>query len=201
MDSIDQGKRLDDAGLDLILREARTHLGWRNEPIPDEKLRELFDLMKMGPTSANCSPARIVFVKSPEAKQRLLPALSKTNAAKTMVAPVTAIIAYDTKFYDHLPFLFPNPTARSWFAHDEKVALETAFRNSTLQGAYFIIAARAIGLDCGPMSGFDNAKVDAEFFAGTTFKSNFICSIGRGDPAALPERPQRFAFEQVCQIL
>jgi 3-hydroxypropanoate dehydrogenase len=201
MDSIDQGKRLDDSALDLILREARSHLVWRDDPVPEAKLRELFDLMKMGPTSANCSPARIVFVSSPEAKQRLLPALSKANADKTIAAPVTAIIAYDTQFYEHLPFLFPNPTARSWFAHNEKLALETAFRNSTLQGAYFIIAARAIGLDAGPMSGFDNAKVDAEFFAGTNFKSNFICSLGRGDPAGLPPRTPRFTFEQVCQIL
>lgn len=205
MDSTDQGhsagKRLDDASLDLILRAARSHLVWRDEKVAEATLRELYDLMKMGPTSANSSPARIVFVGSPEAKQRLLPALSKANADKTLVAPVTAIIAYDTQFYEHLPFLFPNPTARSWFAGNERLATETAFRNGTLQGAYFIIAARALGLDTGPMSGFDNAKVDAEFFAGTSFKSNFICSLGRGDPSALPPRAPRFTFEQVCQIL
>jgi 3-hydroxypropanoate dehydrogenase len=205
MDSSDQGYgaggRLDDAALDLILRGARAHLAWRDEPVADATLRELYDLMKMGPTSANCSPARLVFVSSPAAKQRLLPALSKANAEKTLVAPVTAIIAYDTQFYEHLPFLFHNPTARSWFAGNERLATETAFRNGTLQGAYLIIAARALGLDTGPMSGFDNAKVDAEFFAGTNFKSNFICSLGRGDPSVLPPRAPRFAFEQVCQII
>lgn len=195
------GRKLDAESLDIILRDARAQLAWHEDPIREATLRELYDLMKMGPTSANCSPARIVFVSSPEAKQRLLPALSKTNAAKTIVAPVTAIIAYDTQFYEHLPFLFHNPAAKSWFATNEKFATETAFRNGTLQGAYFIVAARALGLDTGPMSGFDNAKVDAEFFSGTNFKSNFICSLGRGDPSVLGPRAPRFAFEQVCQIL
>jgi 3-hydroxypropanoate dehydrogenase len=195
-------RTLDAAGLDLILREARTHNGWTSEPVSDETLRQLFDVMKMGPTSANCSPARIVFVRSDAAKQRLAPALSSGNRTKTMAAPVTAILGYDLHFYDQLPFLFPHDkSARSWFTSSEKLAHETAFRNATLQGAYFIIAARALGLDAGPMSGFDNAKVDAEFFAGTTVKSNFICSLGLGDPSKVFKRSPRFRFEDVCQVL
>ena len=194
--------RLDPASLDLIFREARTHNGWSDRPVPDDMLREVFDLLKMGPTSANCSPARLVFVRSPEAKQRLLPALSSGNAAKTMAAPVTAIIAYDLAFYDRLEYLFPHEkSARSWFTSSEELALETAFRNGTLQGAYLIIAARALGLDAGPMSGFDNAKVDAEFFAGTAVKSNFICSLGYGDPARLFKRSPRFGFDDVCTLV
>jgi 3-hydroxypropanoate dehydrogenase len=194
-------ERLDSAGLDLILREARTHNGWTSKPVSDDLLKALFDLLRMGPTSANCSPARLVFVRSNAAKQRLLLALSRGNAAKTMAAPVTVIIGYDTHFYDRLPFLFPHDqSARSWFTSSEKLALETAFRNGTLQGAYLIIAARALGLDAGPMSGFENDKVDAEFFAGTTVKSNFICSLGYGDPTKVFKRSPRFSFEDACRI-
>jgi 3-hydroxypropanoate dehydrogenase len=197
----EQISRLDAPGLDLILREARTHNGWTDRPVPDETLRALYDTLKMGPTSANCSPARFVFVRSEQAKQRLLPALSRGNSAKTMAAPVTAIIGFDTHFYDRLPELFPHDqSARSWFTSSEKLALETAFRNGTLQGAYLIIAARALGLDAGPMSGFDNAKVDAAFFEGTTIKSNFICSLGYGDPSKVFKRSPRLPFEQACRI-
>jgi 3-hydroxypropanoate dehydrogenase len=194
--------RLDAPSLDLIFRDARTHNGWSERPVPDELLRELFDLVKMGPTSANCSPARLVFARSPEAKKRLLPALSSGNAAKTMAAPVTAIIGYDLAFYDRLEYLFPHEkSARSWFTSSEKLAQETAFRNGTLQGAYLIIAARSLGLDAGPMSGFDNGKVDAEFFAGSSVKSNFICSLGHGDPTKLFKRSPRFGFDEVCTIV
>ena len=194
--------RLDDNGLDLLFRQARTHNGWKPEPVPETTLRALFDLMKMGPTSANCSPARLVFIQSTEAKARLLPALSRGNASKTMDAPVTAIIGFDVRFHDRLGYLFPqDPSAPSWFTSSEKLAHETAFRNGTLQGAYFIFAARALGLDAGPMSGFDNAKVDAEFFPGKSVKSNFICSIGYGNSSKIFKRLPRFAFDEVCQVL
>ncbi len=161
----------------------------------------IYDLMRWGPTSANCSPARIVFVSSPEAKERLKPFLSEGNRAKTMAAPVTAIIGYDLDFPDLLPRLFPhNPDAKNWFQNPALREI-TAFRNGTLQGAYFIVAARALGLDCGPMSGFDNAGVDKEFFAGTNIKSNFICSLGHGDAAGLFDRAPRLAFDEACKIL
>jgi 3-hydroxypropanoate dehydrogenase len=184
---------LDDAALDALFRSARTHNGFIDRPVPDEL---------MGPTSANCSPARILFLKSREAKERLRPALSLGNLEKTIAAPVTAVIGYDLDFYEHLPRLFPHDqTARSWFAGKPEVIQATAFRNGTLQGAYLILAARAFGLDCGPMSGFDNAKVDAEFFAGTSIRSNFLCNIGYGDPAKLFPRSPRYEFDEVCQIL
>src|SRR5262249_7260684 len=154
-------QELDDYALDVIFRKARTHNGWLDKPVSDDKLREFYELLKWGPTSANCSPARMLFLRTPEAKQRLAPALSPTNLDKTMAAPVTAVIGYDLKFYDLLPRLFPhNPGARNWFANSPEFAATTAFRNGTLQGGYLIIAARSVGLDCGPMSGFDNAKVD-----------------------------------------
>ena len=192
---------LDDNALDLILREARTHNAWLDRPVPDDKLRQVHALMKWGPTSANCSPARIVFIRSPAGKARLEPALSPGNLEKTRTAPVTAIIGYDTRFFEHLPRLFPHADMRGPYK-DNPVAAETAaFRNGTLQGAYFIIAARALGLDCGPMSGFDNAKVDAEFFAGTAVKSNFLCNLAYGDPKGLFQRSPRFDFADVCQIL
>ena len=190
--------------LDILFRKARTHNGWLDKPVADDALRQLYDLMKWGPTSANSSPARILFLRSPEAKQRLLPALSPNNADKTMAAPVTAIIGYDTKFYDHLPRLFPhNQEARSWFANSPQFAETSAFRNGTLQGGYFILAARSVGLDCGPMSGFDNAKVDAEFFTGplASVKSNFLCNLGHGDPSKLLPRSPRFDFDEVCHLL
>lgn len=193
---------LDEASLDLLFRQARTHNGWTDRPIPDALLQQLFDLVKMGPTSANCSPGRLVFIRSPEAKERLRPALSRGNATKTMAAPVTVIIGHDLRFYEKLGALFPHdPSAASWFTSSEPLAQETAFRNGTLQGAYLILAARALGLDAGPMSGFDNAKVDAEFFAGTSVKSNFICSLGYGDPAKVFKRLPRFSFDEACRIL
>ena len=193
--------RVDDDVLDLLFREARTHNGWTDRPVGDDTLRELYALARMGPTSANCSPARIVFVKSAEAKARLSPALSSGNRAKTMQAPVTAIIGYDTHFYERLPELFPqSKSAQSWFTSSEPLAVETAFRNGTLQGAYLILAARALGLDAGPMSGFDNAKVDAAFFAGTSVKSNFICSLGYGDPSKVFKRLPRLDFDEACRI-
>ena len=193
--------RVDDAALDLLFRNARTHNSWLDEPVPDAVLRQVYDLAKMGPTSANCSPMRIVFLRSAAAKERLRPALSQGNLAKTMKAPVTAIIAYDLAFYELLPRLFPQDDARGWFAgNDEKIRV-TAFRNGTLQGAYFIIAARAFGLDCGPMSGFDNAKVDAEFFPDGRYKSNFLINLGRGDGRNLWPRNPRLEFAEACAIL
>jgi 3-hydroxypropanoate dehydrogenase len=194
-------KILDDAALDALFRTARTHNRWQDKPVSDAMLRALWELAKMPPTSANCSPARLLFLCSPEAKARLRPALSEGNLEKTMQAPVTAIIGYDLDFYEKLPFLFPHADARSWFAGKPEVIQATAFRNGCLQGAYLILAARALGLDCGPMSGFDNAKVDAEFFPDGTVKSNFLCNIGYGDPAGVMPRSPRFAFDEVCRIL
>jgi 3-hydroxypropanoate dehydrogenase len=192
---------LDAGALDVLFREARTHNGWTDQPVTDDDLRAIFDLMKFGPTSANCSPARFVFVRSPEAKEKLKPALSAGNLAKTLAAPVTAIVATDPKFYDHLPKLFPHADARAWFVSSEALAEETAFRNSTLQGAYFILAARALGIDTGPMSGFDKAKVDEAFFADKVWKSNFLINLGHGDAAKVLGRSPRFAFAEACEIV
>lgn len=193
---------IDTAALDTLFRKARTHNGWIDRPVTDAQLGQIYDLMKWGPTSANCSPARIVFVRSPEAKARLKPAMSEGNLEKTMAAPVTAILGYDLKFYDRLPKLFPhNLDARNWFAHDEKAAEVAAFRNGSLQGAYFMLAARAVGLDCGPMSGFDNAKVDAAFFPGGQIRSNFLCNLGYGDSTKLFPRSPRLDFAEACQVL
>ncbi len=193
---------LDDRALDVIFRQARTHNAWQPRLVSDETLRQVYDLMKWGPTSANCSPARILFIRSPEAKQRLKPALSAGNRDKTMAAPVTAILGYDLEFYDLLPQLFPHDqSARSWFAGKPEVIQTTAFRTGTLQGAYLIAAARASGLDCGPMSGFDNARVDAEFFPGGRVKSNFLCNLGYGDPQGLFPRSPRLPFDEACTIL
>ena len=190
------------AALDQIFREARTYNAFLPREVSAAQLRAMYDLAKMAPTSANCSPARIVFVKSQEAKARLAPTLSEGNRAKTLAAPVTAIVATDHAFYEHLPKLFPHADARSWFAGDQALSEITAFRNGTLQGAYLIIAARALGLDCGPMSGFDNARVDAVFFANTTFKSNFLINIGYGDASRdLFPRSPRFDFDEVCSIV
>ncbi len=173
-------KRLDEAALDLLFREARSQNGWRPEPVPEALLREVYDLARMGPTSANCSPMRIVFVTTEAGKRKLEPALSDGNKRKTAAAPVTAIVAYDLAFYDALPQLFPHePDARNWFTGSEAHIQTTAMRNGTLQGAYLMLAARAFGLDCGPMSGFDHAKVDEAFFAGTAWRSNFLCNLGR----------------------
>ena len=193
-------KLLDNDALDTIFRTARTQNLYLPKPVSDEQLHALWDLMKFGPTSANCLPARIIFVKSKEAKEKLKLALIPSNVDKVMSAPVTAIIGYDLEFYEHLPRLFPHTDARSWFAGNPKLIETTAFRNGTLQGAYLIIAARSLGLECGPMSGFDNAKVDEAFFKGTTVKSNFLCGIGHGDHKAIFERSPRFAFDEVCKI-
>lgn len=192
---------LDDAALDLLFRLARTQDAWTGEPVGEATLRAAFDLLRMGPTSANCQPARFVFVMSDAAKEKLRPCLSAGNVAKTMSAPVTAIVGYDLAFLDQLPRLYPGADARSWFAGQPALIEETAFRNGTLQGAYLIMACRALGLDCAPMSGFDRAKVDAAFFTGTTIRSNFICSIGHGDPSVLRARRPRLAFEDACTIV
>ncbi len=183
-----------------LFDHARTHNAFTNEPVPPETLRRLYDLMKWGPTSANCSPARIVFVVSPEGKAKLLPCMSAGNHEKTKQAPVTAIIGMDMAFHDKLPQLFPHTDARAWFAGKPEVIAATAFRNSSLQGGYFIMAARALGLDCGPMSGFDAAKVDAAFFAGTSITANFVCNLGHGDPAGIFPRSPRLAFDEACRI-
>jgi 3-hydroxypropanoate dehydrogenase len=187
--------------LDQLFRDARTHNAWRDEDVPDALLHEIVDLAKLGPTSANCSPARFLFVKSREAKERLKPHLSEGNRDKTMKAPVCAIIGYDLDFYQHLPKLFPHTDAKSWFEGDDDKIFDTAFRNGTLQGAYLIMAARALGLDCGPMSGFDNKGVDREFFAGTKVKSNFLCNLAYGDPSVLFPRSPRFDFDEMAKII
>lgn len=187
--------------LDALFRTARTQNAWQDRPVTEDKLRELYDLLKFGPTSANASPARFVFVRSAEAKARLEPALSAGNRAKTQAAPVTVIVAYDPKFYDRLPVLFPHADARSWFAGNETLAEATAFRNSALQGAYLILAARAVGLDTGPMSGFDAAQVDAEFFADSGYKTNFLVNLGYGDPAGVKERLPRLGFDEAARIV
>jgi 3-hydroxypropanoate dehydrogenase len=192
---------LDDIALDTIFRAARTQNAWTDTLISEEKLHELYDLLKFGPTSANCSPARFLFLHSRAARERLVPALSAGNVAKTMSAAATVIVAVDPLFYDHLPKLFPHADARSWFAGNAELCEETALRNGTLQGGYLIIAARALGLDCGPMSGFDRAVVDATFFAGNGWKSNFLVNLGHGDPSALFERSPRLAFDDACEIL
>lgn len=192
---------LSDAALDQLFREARTLNAWLPQPVSDEQLQQLYKLAKFGPTSANSSPMRIVFVKSDQAKAKLKPFLSDDNRDKTMEAPVTAIIATDHEFYERLPQLFPHADAKSWFAGNQPLIDVTAFRNGTLQGAYVLMAARAIGLDCGPMSGFDNAGVDGAFFAGTSVKSNFLISIGYGDTSRnLFPRSPRLGFGEACTI-
>lgn len=193
--------RLEKPALDQIFSEARTHNAWQDKAISDGLLHDLVDIMKMGPTSANCSPARLVFVKSAEAKARLKPHLSPGNVDKTMSAPVAVIIGHDLDFYEHLPKLFPHADAKSWFVGKDEFIRTSAFRNGSLQGAYLMIAARALGLDCGPMSGFDNAGVDKEFFSLTNVKSNFICNLGYGDPKGLFNRSPRFSFEEMARIV
>lgn len=194
-------KTLDDAGLDLIFREARTYNGYTDQPVTEDQLRAIWDLAKMGPTSANQSPARIVWCVSEESKAKLAGLVSEANAAKILKAPVTAIIGMDHEFYEKLPKLFPHADARSWFVGNQPLIETSAFRNSTLQGAYFIIAARALGLDTGPMSGFNNAAVDEAFFAGTPVKSNFICTLGYGDASTIFGRNPRLDFEEANTIL
>lgn len=194
---------IDEKALDILFRTARTQNGFLDDPVSDEELRQIYDLAKWGPTTQNSQPMRVVFVRSKEAKERLAPALSPGNLDKTMKAPVTAIIAFDSRFYEHLPRTFPNnPAAKNNYEGDEKKAHveRTALRNSSLQGAYFILAARAIGLDCGPMSGFNNGKVDAAFFPDGRFKSNFLINLGHGDPSKVFPRNARFGFDEACEI-
>ena len=188
--------------LDLIFRAARTHTVWLDKPVDDALLQQAYDLAKMGPTSANMCPMRIVFVKTPEAKERLKPALDVGNVDKTMKAPVTAIIGMDIHFYNELPKLFPHVDSTAWFKDLPENVLQTmALRNSSLQGAYFMLAARSLGLDCGPMSGFNNAKVDEAFFAGTSVKSNFLCNLGHGDASKLKPRSPRLSFTEACKFV
>ena len=195
-------KLLGDDGLDLVFRNARTHNVWLDKPVEDDLLRRVYDLAKMGPTSANMCPMRVVFVRSKEAKEKLKPALDAGNVDKTMKAPATAVIAMDIHFYEQLPKLFPHADAKAWFKDLPANVLEyIALRNSSLQGAYFMLAARSLGLDCGPMSGFNNQKVDAAFFAGTTVKSNFLCNLGHGDPSKLHPRNPRLRFDEACTVL
>ncbi len=200
-DSNTPTETLDAASLDLLFREARTYTAWLPKPVSEELLHAVYDLFKWGPTSANTSPARILFLKSDEAKARLLPGLAPNNVEKSRTAPVVAILAYDLEFYEKLPELYPSVDARAWFAGKPDVIQETAFRNSSLQGAYFMLAARALGLDCGPMSGFDPARVDAEFFPDGKWRVNFVCNLGYGDATKLYPRNPRLAFEDACRIL
>ena len=191
---------LDPAGRNALFLNARTHNKWTGETVSDDTLRELYGLLCMGPTSANCSPARFVFVRTAEGRERLRPALSAGNLEKTLSAPVVVIVAYDPHFYDALPKLFPHADAKSWFVSSAALAEETAFRNSTLQGAYLILAARSLGLDCGPMSGFDKAKVDEAFLAERGWKSNFLVNLGHGDPTGLFPRSPRLTFDEACVL-
>jgi 3-hydroxypropanoate dehydrogenase len=192
---------LPESALAQLFTQARTHNVWLDKPVDDATLHQLHELTKWGATSANCSPARFIFVKTPEGKERLKPCLSAGNADKTMTAPVCVIIAYDLEFYEQLPRLFPHTDARSWFAGKEKAILDTAFRNSSLQGAYLMLAARSLGLDCGPMSGFNAEKIKAAFFADKPWTANFICNLGYGDASALFPRSPRFDFDDVCSIV
>jgi len=207
MTSTDTRQPISQDALDQLFFNARTHNAWRDKPVPEDILKSVADTLKMAPTSANCSPARLVFVTSPEAKARLKPHLMDGNVEKTMTAPVCAIIGHDLAFYEHLPQLFPHTDARSWFVDQngqvksEEHVAETAFRNGTLQGAYLILAARAHGLDCGPMSGFDADGVTKDFFAGTKVKANFLCNLGYGDGSKLFERSPRFDFGEFCKIV
>ena len=192
---------IDDAGLDLILRAARTQNSWQPVAVTEELLRRVYDLTKMGPTSANCCPARFIFVTSEAGKERLKPALAPGNVDKTMAAPVTAIIGYDTKFYELLPDLFPHTDAKAWFEGNDALVQETAVRNGTLQGGYLMIAVRSLGLDCGPMSGFDQAKLNAEFWPDGRVKANFLCSIGYGDDKNIFDRSPRLTFALACEVI
>jgi len=194
-------RQISDAALDILFRKARSHGVFEPDSVSDAQLHAIHEIMKHGPTTANSQPQRIIFLRSQEAKARLAPALSATNREKTLAAPVVAIFAYDLKFPDHLPRFYHNPDAKKWYTKTPEHTQETAFRNASLQAAYFMIAARSLGLDCGPMSGFDNAKVDAEFFPDGQLKSNFLCNLGKGDPSKLPPVNPRFAFDEVCRII
>jgi 3-hydroxypropanoate dehydrogenase len=194
-------QKIDAAALAQIFTEARTHNGFADRAVPDHLLREALDIAKIGPTSANISPLRVLFLKTPAAKERLRPFLAPGNLDKTMAAPVVAITATDLKFYDHLPFLFPHADAKPWFTGNEAFAKEAGFRNSSMQVAYLILALRAVGLDTGPMSGFDNGKVDAEFFPDGQYKSNVLINIGYGDTSKLFPRSPRLSFDQIAKII
>ena len=193
-------KLIDDAALDLLLRKARSYAEFEDRAVPEALLRAAHELMKWGPTTANSQPARILYLVSQESKNKLGPALSAVNREKTLKAPAVAIVAYDTRFYENLPRLYHNPDAINWYKAPDKAEIN-GFRNGSLQGAYLILALRAVGLDCGPMSGFDNAKVDAAFFAGTAVKSNFLCNLGHGDPSKLHPRSPRLTFEEACRVV
>lgn len=193
--------RLSEPALNQLFRDARTHSFWQPKAVSVDTLREVYDLARMGPTSANTSPARFVFVTTADAKQRLLPAMTPGNVDKTSAAPVVVLIAHDVEFYEHLPRLFPQVDARSWFVGNTSLIDATAFRNSSLQGAYFMLAARALGLDCGPMSGFDPAKINEEFFPDGKWKVNFICNLGYGEPGKLFPRNPRLSFDEACRIV
>lgn len=192
---------LDQAARDLLFDAARTHNAWADKPVDMALIERAWSMARMGPTSANCSPLRLVLVRSPEAKARLEPLMMEGNRAKTAAAPVTAILAHDMAFHEHLPRLFPHADAKSWFAGNDALIAETAFRNGTLQAAYFLIALRAVGLDCGPMSGFEKAGVDAEFLADSGWRSNFVMNIGYGDPSGLFPRSPRFDFQDVARVV
>lgn len=194
-------KIINDEALDIIFRQARTRNGWEDRPVSTTLIQAVYDLMKWGPTSANCSPARFIFIATAAGKERLKPFLAPGNVDKTMTAPCCVVIGHDLAFYEKLPQLFPHTDAKSWFVGSQALIETTAMRNGTLQGAYLMIAARALGLDCGPMSGFDHAGVDKEFFAGTTIKSNFLCSIGFGTDKNLFARSPRLAFDEACQVV
>ena len=195
------GQPLDDAALNLLFREARSYNAWLEGDVSEAKIHAIYELLKMGPTSANQQSARFVWCKSAEAKERLARHAMPANRPKITGAPVCVIVGMDEEFHEQLPWLFPHTDARSWFTGKDELRRANAFRNSSLQGAYLMLAARALGLDCGPMSGFDNDKVDAAFFAGTTIKSNFLCNLGYGDPAGLFPRSPRLAFDEACKIL
>lgn len=187
--------------LDQLFRTARSHNGWKSTPISDEQIHALYDLVRMGPTSANSCPARFVFIRSEKEKARLKPCMSAGNVEKSMTAPLVVIVGMDMQFYDYLPKLFPHDDARSWYAGKDDKIFDAAFRNSSLQGAYLIMAARSLGLDCGPMSGFDAEKLEQTFFPDGRIKANFVCAIGEGDPDKLFERHPRLAFNEACQII
>lgn len=190
-----------DDALDQLFRAARTQNKWQEKPVSPTLLHALYDLMRMAPTSANCSPARLVFITSNAGRERIKPFIAPGNLPKVLTAPVTVIIGHDLEFYEKLPALFPHADARSWFVGNDKLIQTTAFRNGTLQGAYMLMAARAVGLDCGPMSGFDNDGVDKEFFANSSVKSNFICALGYGDPSGVFPRSPRLSFDEACQVV
>lgn len=199
--NIAEGQILGDRELDILFRSARTYSKWKDQSVSDVMLKAVFDLFKMAPTSANCSPARVIFVKSAEEKQRLKPCMAEGNIEKTMNAPVTAIIAMDNEFHEQLPKLYPHTDARSWYVGKDKLINETAMRNSSLQGAYLIMAARALGLDCGPMSGFNPDKIKEAFFNDKNWTANFLCNLGCGDETGLHSRSPRFEFDDACEII